>query len=457
MTKLQITVLGAGYLGITHAACMASLGFPVLAADTDAAKIRQLAAGNLPIHEPGLRELLREGLESGRLRFTTSYHEVAAFGDIHFICTGTPQLPDSDHADLSQVRGCVRDLMPLLDRPCLVVGKSTVPVGTARVLAADLAGACPEAELAWNPEFLRESTAVADTLAPDRIVVGVTSERAEGVLRKIYAQPIAGGAAFFATGLETAELAKASANAFLATKISFINAIAEVCEAAEGDIRVLSEILGADSRIGPAFLRAGLGFGGGCLPKDIRAFAARAEQLGAGKALRFLREMDAINLRCRTRVVELAVEMAGNELAGIPVCVLGAAFKSGSDDIRDSPALDVAQILHGIGANVAVFDPASVAKAQRACPELQYAESAAEAARDAQVVLLLTDWPEFVQLSPHSLSDVVAKRNIVDGRNALDAARWRQAGWEYRAPGVGTGTRSSSSFAASASASAGER
>jgi UDPglucose 6-dehydrogenase len=434
--RSRLTILGAGYLGVTHAACMASLGFEVLALDTDAAKIDQLKAGRLAIHEPGLPELLDDGLGSGRLRFTTSYDEVAEFGDVHFICTGTPQLPGSDQADLSQVRGCLGQLAPLLKRPCLVVGKSTVPVGTARVLAAELAAICPDAELAWNPEFLRESTAVADTLQPDRVVAGVSSEWAEGILRRIYAEPVARGSAFFVTSLETAELAKVSANAFLATKISFINAVAEVCEAAGADIRVLSGILGADPRIGHAFLRSGLGFGGGCLPKDIRAFAARAEQLGVGQALSFLRDVDAINLRRRARVVDLALELVGGDLADVPVCVLGAAFKPGSDDVRDSPALDVAQILQGMGARVTIYDPAALGNARRICPDFRYAATVLDAARGCQVVLMLTEWPEFVALSPDNLAEVVAQRNIIDGRNALAADRWRDAGWEYRAPGV---------------------
>jgi UDPglucose 6-dehydrogenase len=432
----RLTVLGAGYLGITHAACMASLGFEVLALDTDAAKIDQLKAGRLAIHEPGLQELLDEGLGNRRLRFTTSYREVAEFGDVHFICTGTPQLPGSERADLSQVRGCLRQLAPLLPRPCLVVGKSTVPVGTARALAGELAELCPDAELAWNPEFLRESTAVADTLRPDRVVAGVSSQWAQEVLRGIYAEPVARGSAFFVTSLETAELAKVSANAFLATKISFINAVAEVCEAAGADIRVLSGILGADPRIGTSFLRSGLGFGGGCLPKDIRAFAVRAEELGVGQALSFLREVDAINLRRRARVVDLTLEMAGGELADVPVCVLGAAFKPGSDDVRDSPALDVAQILQGMGGRVTIYDPAALGNARRVCPDLRYAPTVFDAARDARVVLMLTEWPEFVALSPDALGAVVAQRNIIDGRNALAPDRWREAGWEYRAPGV---------------------
>jgi UDPglucose 6-dehydrogenase len=434
---LRLTVLGTGYLGTTHAACMASLGFDVLGVDTDAAKVDELNAGYLPTYEPGLRELLRAGLDSGRLAFTTSYPQAAAFGDVHFICAGTPPQPGSDQADLSQVNGCVAALAPLLDRRCLVAGKSTVPVGTARRLAAGLTETCRGVELAWNPEFLREGSAVADALAPDRIVAGVTSPWAEGVLRQVYAKPIADGTAFFATGLETAELAKGAANAFLATKISFINAMAEVCEAAGADVHALSQILGADARIGSASLRPGLGFGGGCLPKDIRAFVARAVDLGADQAVGFLREMDAINLRRRTRTADLACELAGKDLTGVPVCVLGAAFKPGSDDVRDSPALDVAQILHGMGAQVTVYDPAALANARRVCPELGYAATLTEAARDAHVVLLLTEWAEFAELRPDDLGPVVAHHNIVDGRGVLDPALWRAAGWNYRAPGVG--------------------
>jgi UDPglucose 6-dehydrogenase len=290
--------------------------------------------------------------------------------------------------------------------------------------------------VAWNPEFLREGSAVADSLSPDRIVAGVTSSRAEGLLLQVYARPIADGSLFITTGLETAELAKAAANAFLATKISFINAMAEVCEAAGGDVQVLSRILGADSRIGPAFLRPGLGFGGGCLPKDIRAFIARAADLDAGQALGFLHEVDAINLRRRIRTADLACEMAGGDLTDVPVCVLGAAFKPGSDDVRDSPALDVAQILHGMGAQVTVYDPAALDNARRACPELGYAETLAEAAQGAHIVLLLTEWAEFTGLRPADLETVVAQRNIVDGRSILDPDLWHAAGWNYRALGV---------------------
>ncbi len=433
----RLTVYGTGYLGITHAACMASLGFEVLGVDTDSAKVAKLTAGQTPIYEPGLPELLKAELGTGRLRFTTSYERAAAFGDVHFICTGTPQLPGGEGADLSQVRSSILTLAPLVGDRSLIVGKSTVPVGTARDLIGELEQAGHRVELAWNPEFLREGTAVHDTLAPERIVAGVTSERAEQVLRQVYAQLLAAGASFFTTTLETAELAKVAANAFLATKISFINAMAEVCEAAGANVRALSAILGSDSRIGGKFLQAGLGFGGGCLPKDIRAFMTRADELGVHDALGFLREVEKINLRRRSRTADLALELAGGNLSGVPVCVLGAAFKPGSDDVRDSPALDVAQILHGMGAHVTVYDPVARASAVQASPELRYADSVGEAAKDACVVLLLTEWPEFAALRPADLDGIVSRQNIIDARNALDPELWHEAGWTYRALGIG--------------------
>jgi UDPglucose 6-dehydrogenase len=433
----RLTVFGAGYLGITHAACMASLGFTVLGVDIDTDRVAGLMAGQLPVYEPGLAELVEAGLRSGRLRFTTSYQEAAAFSDVHFVCTGTPPLPGSEGADLSQVRGCIQALAPLARKSALIVGKSTVPPGTARALNQELAAAGLEVELAWNPEFLREGMAVADTLSPDRIVAGVTSPRAERILRQVYASQLAAGSRFFSTTLETAELAKLAANAFLATKISFINAMAEVCEATGGNVRTLSAILGADPRIGDRFLRAGLGFGGGCLPKDISAFITSADDLGVPEALGFLREMQKINLRRRSRTVDLAIELAGGDLAGRAVCVLGAAFKPGSDDVRDSPALDVAQILHGVGAQVTVYDPVAMANAARVRPELRYADSISAAARDACVVLLLTEWPEFAALQPADLAGVVRLRSIIDARNVLTGERWIEAGWTYRALGIG--------------------
>jgi len=432
----RLTVIGTGYLGITHAACMADLGFEVIGLDVDADKIRRLNAGDLPIHEPGLEPVLHRGLESGRLRFTTSYEEAAAFGDVHFICVGTPQKRGEYAADVSYMDSAVESLAPLLDRECLVVGKSTVPVGTAERLADKLARLAPagaQAELAWNPEFLREGFAVEDTLHPNRIVLGVRSERAEKILREVY-EPI-GDVPIVVTDYATAELVKTAANAFLATKISFINAMAEVCEAAHADVTLLSEALSYDDRIGGRYLNAGLGFGGGCLPKDIRAFMARAGELGADQALTFLREVDAINMRRRARMVDLARELAGGSFHGCTVGVLGAAFKPDSDDIRDSPALDVAVTIGRQGGTVTVYDPIALDNARKAHPELNYGESAIEAVRGAHVVLLLTEWREFVRLDPEELGAVVAARRIVDGRNALDAEVWRSAGWHYRALG----------------------
>jgi UDPglucose 6-dehydrogenase len=436
-SRLRLTVIGTGYLGITHAAGLASLGYEVLGVDTDETKVARLARGQVPIYEPGLPDLLAAGLRSGRLRFTTSYQEAADFGDVHFVCTGTPQLPGGQGADLRQVRASIAALAPRLTRPALVVGKSTVPVGTARLLSGELARDGHPAELAWNPEFLREGSAVADTLAPDRIVAGVTSQYAEDTLRQVYAPLLAAGSRLFVTTLETAELAKVAANAFLATKISFINAMAEVCEASGADVRGLSSILGADPRIGDHFLRAGLGFGGGCLPKDIRAFLHRAGELGVDDALAFLREVEKINLRRRSRTADLALELAGGALSGVPVCVLGAAFKPGSDDVRDSPALDVARILYGLGAQVTIYDPVANPNAAAVCPELSYAETLSAAAAGASVVLLLTDWAEFAALEPAELDGVVAHRNIIDARNVLDPRSWSEAGWTYRALGAG--------------------
>ena len=439
----RLTVIGTGYLGATHAACMADLGFEVLGLDVDEERIARLSAGDLPFFEPGLEPVLRRGLESGRLRFTSSYAEAAEFGEVHFLCVGTPQKSGEYAADLTYVDEAIGTLAPLLRRPCLVVGKSTVPVGTAARLAETMARLAPvgdDALLAWNPEFLRESFAVQDTLHPDRIVAGLPADpgaagHAEKVLREIYRTMIAEGTPFITGDYPTAELVKVSANAFLATKISFINAMAEVCEAAHADVTKLSEALSYDDRIGGKFLGPGLGFGGGCLPKDIRAFMARAGELGADQALTFLREVDEINIRRRIRMVDLARQMLGGSFAGRTVGVLGAAFKPNSDDVRDSPALDVAASIRAQGAAVTVYDPQAMRNARQAQPSLEYGESAMSAARGAHVVLLLTEWAEFRDMDPHALGEAVAERNIVDGRNALDPERWRASGWNYRALG----------------------
>lgn len=441
MPAPRLTVVGTGYLGATHAVCMAELGFEVLGLDVDLSKVDRLNAGDVPFFEPGLPELLRKNLDTGRLRFTASYDEVGRFGDVHFLCVGTPQLSGEMAADVSHVNAAFDALLPHLREGALVVGKSTVPIGTAERLtsqlrAAQAAGtAAPGVELAWNPEFLREGFAVEDTLAPDRLVFGVASGRAEAVLRAAFAPVIEVPTPVVVTDLATAQLVKVAANAFLATKISFINAMAEVCEVTGADVTQLSRALSHDTRIGGRFLHAGLGFGGGCLPKDIRAFMARAGELGVDQALTFLREVDAINLRRRGRMVEIAREVAGGSFGGMRVAVLGAAFKPDSDDVRDSPALDVAATMQRQGAAVCVYDPQAMDNARVKHPELGYRPSAVAAARGADLVLHLTEWTEFRQMDPRVLSAVVAGRHIVDGRNALDPARWREAGWTYRALG----------------------
>jgi UDPglucose 6-dehydrogenase len=442
---LRLTVIGTGYLGATHAAAMAELGFEVLGLDIDPAKIETLAAGRIPMYEPGLEELLGRhvaGLpgSSGRLRFTTSWAEVAEFGDVHFVCVNTPQKHGEYACDMSYVDSAFDLLAPHLTRPALVVGKSTVPVGSAARLAARLAELAPAgaaAELAWNPEFLREGFAVKDTLHPDRIVAGVASENAERLLREVYSTPVAEGTPFVVTDYPTAELVKTAANAFLATKISFINAMAEVSEAAGGDVVKLAEAIGHDERIGHRFLRAGIGFGGGCLPKDIRAFMARAGELGVDQALTFLREVDSINMRRRGHMVELAREAVGGagSFLGKRIAVLGATFKPDSDDVRDSPALNVAGQIHLQGGQVTVYDPKGMDNARKLFPTLGYADSALDAVRGADIVLHLTEWREFRELDPAELGAVATRRHVIDGRNALDPVLWRKTGWTFRAMG----------------------
>ncbi|MFS8204418.1 UDP-glucose dehydrogenase family protein [Streptomyces sp. CWNU-52B] len=441
---LKITVIGTGYLGATHAAAMAELGFEVLGLDVVPEKIEMLQRGEVPMYEPGLEELLRKhvaGIEgaTGRLRFTMDWAEVAAFGDVHFVCVNTPQKHGEYACDMSYVDAAFASLAPHLTGPALVVGKSTVPVGSADRLARTLVELSPageEIELAWNPEFLREGFAVQDTMHPDRIVAGVRSERAEKLLREVYATPLAEGSPFVVTDFPTAELVKTAANSFLATKISFINAMAEVCEAGGGDVVRLAEAIGHDDRIGKKFLRAGIGFGGGCLPKDIRAFMARAGELGADQALTFLREIDSINMRRRGQMVEMTREaLGGSSFLGKRIAVLGATFKPDSDDVRDSPALNVAGQIHLQGGQVTVYDPKGMANARRLFPTLGYADTAVDAVRGAHAVLHLTEWREFRELDPAALGEVATDRVVLDGRNALDPAVWRAAGWTYRAMG----------------------
>lgn len=432
-----IGVIGAGYLGITHAACLAELGFEVVAVDNDAPKVDELRHGRLPIFEPGLGDLVRRHISSGRLRFTTDPAEAAAAADVHFICVGTPQQPGGLAADTSQVFAAVRSLAPHLSRPTLLVGKSTVPVGTAAAVQdiAHLLAPTVDVEVAWNPEFLREGQAVKDTLEPDRLVFGVSSAEAEKSLRVVYDTLLSRGTPLVVTDLATAELVKVAANAFLATKISFANVMADMCEAAGGDVVALSEALGQDERIGRQFLAAGLGFGGGCLPKDVRAMIARAEELGVDVAVALLTEVDSINRSRRRRLVEMAVAECGGEVAGARIAVLGTAFKPQTDDIRDSPALEVAVMLESRGAQVTVFDPQAARNTMKAYPALCVARTVTAAVQDADLLLHLTEWPEFQDIQPEHLLRHVRRPRIIDGRNSLNPERWRAAGWRYQGMG----------------------
>ena len=431
---LTLSVVGCGYLGATHAACMSSLGFTVVGVDTDPEKVALLQSGKLPFYEPGLDTLLEQEMKTGRLSFTTDFSAVKD-ADVHFVCVGTPQSKDGLAADLTYVKSAVAAIAPHLKEGSLVVGKSTVPVGTAQGLRAELSKIAPQADLAWNPEFLREGFAVEDTLTPNRLVVGVANDRAEEILKEVYEPVIALGTPWIRADLPTSELVKVAANSFLATKISFINAMAEVCEAAGGDVTVLAKAIGYDPRIGNRFLQAGIGFGGGCLPKDIRAFMARAEELGAKQALEFLREIDAINLRARQRVIDVVRGELSEDLTKYNIAVLGATFKPDSDDVRDSPALDIAAQLQAAGAIVVVHDPQGIEPARKRFPNLQYQEVVTDALKDADLILHLTEWKEYRQIDPAAIASLVKSKIIIDGRNMLDRTMWRNAGWKFHALG----------------------
>ncbi|WP_284231319.1 UDP-glucose dehydrogenase family protein [Mycobacterium antarcticum] len=444
---MRISVIGTGYLGAVHAACMATLGHDVVGYDTDAAKVGLLSSGVSPFFEPEFADILVSALATGHLRFTSSADEAIRGARLHFICVGTPQELGSDAADMRYVDAAVRTVADVADCDGLIIGKSTVPVGTAQRLADQLAGDGTRLELAWNPEFLREGFAVQDTLHPDRLVFGVTSEHAEKALLEVYGKIIGDGTPHITTDLATAEMVKVAANSFLATKISFINAMAEICEVANADVVTLSQALGYDERIGPRFLKAGLGFGGGCLPKDIRAFSARAGELGASDALTFLREIDKINMRRRDKVVAVAVGMLGGNFLSKNIAVLGAAFKPNSDDVRDSPALNVAAAMHLKGAAVRVHDPQAIPNARQQFPTLTYCHDIEDACRNTDLIVLATEWDEYRNVDPHHLRTMVRGPRLLDARNAVDYDYWSQAGWQVYALGRGAlnaGTTNSS-------------
>ncbi|MFE9381117.1 UDP-glucose dehydrogenase family protein [Streptomyces sp. NPDC006855] len=437
---MKMTIIGCGYLGATHAACMAELGHEVLGMDADIDKVAILSSGKAPFFERDLDALIAKHTATGRLKFTASYAEAASFADLHFIGVGTPQQPGSGNYDLSHLFDAALKLAPHLSTPAVIAVKSTVPVGTAPRLAELLQAAAPAGDLvevAWNPEFLRESFAIDDTLRPDRIVLGFqnTHSWAESLLREAFAKIIDSGTATIVTGWATAELAKGAANSFLATKISFINAMAEVCEKSGADVTALADILGHDHRIGRHGMRPGLGFGGGCLPKDLRGFIARADELDAEDAVGILREADAVNSRRRQHVIDLTHQELGPDLRGKRITVWGAAFKPETDDIRDSPALAVAQKLHDLGAYVTVTDPQALDNARKLHPELDYVENPIAAVEDADLLLHLTEWHQFSNIDPKRLATRTNNPKVIDARGTLNTDQWREAGWITRALG----------------------
>ena len=436
---MRLSVIGCGYLGAVHSASMAQLGHEVVGIDIDPSKVQALSAGRAPFYEPGLPEILRSAGETGRLSYTTTMSE-ARGARVHFVAVGTPQTRGSNSADMTYVDAAIDALIPHLSLGDLVVGKSTVPVGSAARLAQKITGSGSGAMLAWNPEFLREGFAVKDTIAPDRLVYGLPADEeaaaaARALLDEVYATALGNGTPCVVADYQTAELVKVAANAFLATKISFINAMAEIAEVAGADVTLLADAIGYDARIGRRFLNAGIGFGGGCLPKDIRAFSARAEELGRGESVAFLKEIDKINMRRRQRMVDMVVEALGGQVFKKKVTVLGLAFKPDSDDVRDSPALDVAVQLNGRGAHVIATDPEAIPNSIRLQPQLGFATDTMDALHGADCVVLVTEWQEYRDLDPVALKELVRTPLIIDGRNILDAAKWRAAGWTYQGMG----------------------
>ena len=430
MTRLS--VIGTGYLGVTHSVCMASLGHEVVALDKDPEKILALAVGKMPFHEPELPEMLTSALARGKLSFTTEFKQIAEQADIHFLCVGTPQSDDSGAADLSQIKSAVAELAPLLTKPCLVIGKSTVPVGTAKWISdyfAENSPAGSEVHVVWNPEFLREGFAVQDTLHPDRVVLGITHEADVDILKEVYADALTAETPLIVTDYATAELVKVAANAFLATKISFINSFADLADKVGADVATLADAIGHDTRIGRKFLNAGIGFGGGCLPKDIRALQARATELGLSEQFAFLKNVDAVNQSRRTHVVELARKELGS-LSGKTITILGAAFKPDSDDIRDSPALDIALALADGGATVQLHDPVALPQVRARKLPVKAIDDVSEAFAGADLVLHLTEWQNYRELNPEKLGQTVKTKRIIDGRNVLDRNLWSNAGWQ---------------------------
>jgi UDPglucose 6-dehydrogenase len=437
---MRIAMVGAGYVGLVSGACFAEFGVDVCIVDTDAAKVAALREGRIPIYEPGLDKLVVDNARDGRLRFTTELAEAVRGAEAVFLAVGTPSRRGDGHADLSYVFAAAEQVAQAAEAPLVLVTKSTVPVGTGARIKALVSQARPGLEIAVasNPEFLREGSAISDFMRPDRVVIGTEAgavgERALSVLKRLYRPLYLFETPIVATAIETAELIKYAANAFLATKITFINEIADLCEKVGADVHDVARGIGLDGRIGRKFLHPGPGYGGSCFPKDTLALARTAQDYGA--PVRLVETTIAVNEARKAQMAERIIAACGGSLAGKTIAVLGLAFKPETDDMRDSPALVVVPKLVEAGATVRAFDPAAMANAQPLLPQaVHYTGGVAEAAEGADALVLLTEWNEFRALAPARLKAMMRGELLLDLRNVYDPEAMRAAGFRYSSIG----------------------
>jgi len=435
---MRIAMIGTGYVGLVSGACFSEFGVDVVCVDKDADKIGRLGRAEIPIYEPGLEALVASNVEAGRLSFTTDIGQAVPGVDAVFIAVGTPGRRGDGHADLGYVFAAAREVAPLLDGYTVVVVKSTVPVGTGRRVGEILRAVRADADfdIASNPEFLREGSAINDFMRPDRVVVGTESERARGVIKELYRPLYLIETPVLMTGLETAELIKYAANSFLATKITFINEIADLCERVGADVHDVARGMGLDGRIGRKFLHPGPGFGGSCFPKDTLALVHTAESAGA--PIRIVETVVAINEARKRRMAEKVIAACGGEVAGKTVAVLGLTFKPNTDDMRDAPSLVILPALLEAGVRIRAYDPAGGAEAARRIAGITLCDDAYDAVGGADALVVLTEWNEFRGLDIARVRDAMRGRVVVDLRNVFDPARITAAGMVYT--GVGRGT-----------------
>ena len=441
---MRIAMIGTGYVGLVSGACFADFGHDVICVDKDAGKIAALKQGVMPIWEPGLEALVKSNAERGRLSFTTEMAEGVDGAEAIFIAVGTPARRGDGHADLTYVFDAVRELAHVMKQPAVVVTKSTVPVGTGDRITELLRseGAPAGTWVASNPEFLREGAAIADFKHPDRIVVGAEDEQARQVLREIYRPLFLNKAPILFTGRRTAELTKYAANAFLAVKISFINEIANLCEAVDADVQEVARGIGLDNRIGPKFLHPGPGYGGSCFPKDTLALLQTANE--AGVEQRIVKTVVEVNDDRKATMHERIVRALGGSVAGKRVAVLGLAFKPNTDDMRDAASIPLTKALIDLGASVAAFDPAAMEHARGLLPDVEMAKDAHAAAKDADVLVVVTEWDEFRALDLRRLASAMRERVLVDLRNVYDRSEAEEAGFAYYGLGRGRPEREGS-------------